>query len=77
MHRKLYVEDMSRVFVGEINLSDGTTEYTRAYTTKGAARAQVTRLTGDRAETFMGKPIRRPYVTSTRVLVATKWEEVK
>lgn len=76
MASKLYVESLDKVFVGEINLSDGTTEYTRANTTKGAARGQVTYGVGDRADLFMGKPIRRPYVTSTRVLVATKWEEV-
>ena len=76
MASKLYVEDLDNVYVGEINLSDGTTEYTRAYTTKGSARAQVTRNVGDRADLFMGKPIRRPYVTKTRVLVAVDWEEV-
>lgn len=76
MSSKLYVEDLDNVYVGEINLSNGTTEYTRAYTTRGSARAQVTRIVGDRADLFMGKPIRHPHVTDSRVMVATKWEEV-
>ncbi len=77
MASNLYVQSLDSVFVGVIDVSNGTTEFTRAYSTVGAARAQVPRIVGDRADKFMGKTIRHPHVTDSRVMVATKWEEVK
>lgn len=75
--RRHYVEDLSKVFVGEIVLSNGKIEYTRPYSTKGAARGQITYNLRDRDLFYDGKPLYNPHVVSTRVLVPTGWEEAK
>lgn len=64
------------VFAVEIDLSNGRTEKYGPYPSAKGARAQRTYWVGDRADKFMGQYVRKPHVVNSRVLVATKWEEV-